>query len=367
MTVVEASTYSEEGVIDVRNVACEALLAQRVEQKLKGSRIQAVANKIHVAIPVKRDNVERTPFIPDAVKSRVKYDKEDPERRKLERDYEQALDGIDVYSVDMKKNYILADDSWKYDVMPEFYNGKNVADFIDPDIEEKLEALEREEEALEAQGFYASDDEDEMVSVTSGLPKDGILTQLQLDTDEEEFRDAAAQIRKKKATMTKLSQEKNRLQNKPVIPRKKRHVTLDEFTHGMRKHGHDPSVLEKRAARMVEQKKTAWEEANARDAASSVAGGMDVDMDEGVEGAPPSRAALKRKAAAVTTRAPRTNRQMGGLATQQQSDKAVELRNFAQREPNRLAKASESDRHIPITRPKWMLAGKRKGGKTERR
>lgn len=59
---------------------------------------------------------------------------------------------------------MLADDSWKYDVIPEFLNGKNVADFIDPDIIEKLDALEREEEALEAQGFYASDEE-EMVGV----------------------------------------------------------------------------------------------------------------------------------------------------------------------------------------------------------
>lgn len=63
---------------------------------------------------------------------------------------------------------MLADDSWKYDVIPEFLNGKNVADFIDPDILEKLDALEREEEALEAQGFYASDEE-EMVSNPSGI------------------------------------------------------------------------------------------------------------------------------------------------------------------------------------------------------
>lgn len=63
---------------------------------------------------------------------------------------------------------MLADDSWKYDVIPEFLNGKNVADFIDPDIIEKLDALEREEEALEAQGFYASDEE-EMVGVTSKI------------------------------------------------------------------------------------------------------------------------------------------------------------------------------------------------------
>lgn len=33
-------------------------------------------------------------------------------------------------------------------------DGKNVADFIDPDILEKLEALEREEAMLEAEGYY---------------------------------------------------------------------------------------------------------------------------------------------------------------------------------------------------------------------
>jgi hypothetical protein len=36
-------------------------------------------------------------------------------------------------------------------------DGKNIADFVDPDIEEKLEALEREEERLEADGYYDND------------------------------------------------------------------------------------------------------------------------------------------------------------------------------------------------------------------
>ena len=44
--------------------------------------------------------------------------------------------------------------------MPEVQDGKNVADFIDPDIVAKLEALEEEEERLEAADFY--DDEDEV-------------------------------------------------------------------------------------------------------------------------------------------------------------------------------------------------------------
>lgn len=122
----------------------------------------------------------------------------------------------------------------------------------------------------------------------------------------------------------------------------------------MRKHGHDPSVLEKRASRLIEQKKSAWE--------SAQAAGGDMDMDVDMDAVPET--GVKARANA---RGPRSNRQLAGLATQAQSDKANSLRNFAQREPNRLAKASESDRHVPITRPKWMLAGKRKGGKTDRR
>lgn len=42
-------------------------------------------------------------------------------------------------------------------------DGKNVADFIDPDIAEKLDALEREEERLQAEGFY--DSEEDMVKL----------------------------------------------------------------------------------------------------------------------------------------------------------------------------------------------------------
>jgi nucleolar GTP-binding protein len=348
--VVEASTYSEEGLMEVRNKACELLLAHRVEQKLRGNRIEAVANKIHVAVPQKRDDVERTPFIPDAVKSRVKYDAEDPNRRKLEKDTEQEMGTnpwLGIYTQDLRRDWQLADDSWKYDIQPELYNGKNVADFIDPDIMEKLEALEREEEQLEAQGFYASEEEE------------------MLDSDEEEFLDAADQVRSRKAEIKKISQDKRKQQNKPVIPRKKRHVTLDEFTHGMRKVGHDPITLEKRASRLMEGKKAAWEASEAeRIEAGGSDGGMEVDGDAAMEDDQPvdtsrraRRAAAKSKGSALPA----------GLASQGQLTKAKELRMFAQREPNRHARASESDRHIPITRPKWMLAGKRKGGTTDRR
>ena len=48
----------------------------------------------------------------------------------------------------MAENYILENDEWKFDIMPEIIDGKNIADFIDPDVEEKLEALEAERDKL---------------------------------------------------------------------------------------------------------------------------------------------------------------------------------------------------------------------------
>ena len=63
------------------------------------------------------------------------------------------------------ENYLLQNPDWKEDVIPEIMDGKNIADFIDPDIMEKLEALEREEEKLQADGFY--DEEEDMVCISS--------------------------------------------------------------------------------------------------------------------------------------------------------------------------------------------------------
>ena len=176
---VQVSCYSEEGVMDLKNKACDALLAQRVDAKLKGNKINTIINRIHVAQPKPRDEVVREPFIPEVVKLRKKFDKSDPDRRKLERDIELEEGGAGVYNINLKsvyndfcchvvvlncdaENYHLANDEWKNDVIPEIMDGKNIADFVDPDIAEKLEALEREEEMLEAEGFY--EDHEDMVS-----------------------------------------------------------------------------------------------------------------------------------------------------------------------------------------------------------
>jgi nucleolar GTP-binding protein len=52
-------------------------------------------------------------------------------KRKLEKDIEEEMG--DDYILDLKKNYDLPDD-YKYDIIPEIWEGHNIADYIDRDI-----------------------------------------------------------------------------------------------------------------------------------------------------------------------------------------------------------------------------------------
>lgn len=64
VTLLSMSTISEEGVMTVKTEACNQLLAQRVEVKMKNKKAKDVMNRLHVAIPTQRDQKERPPCIP---------------------------------------------------------------------------------------------------------------------------------------------------------------------------------------------------------------------------------------------------------------------------------------------------------------
>ena len=104
---VQISCSTTEGVMELKNKACDALLAHRVETKLKGNKINSIINRIHVAVPKARDDVERPAFIPDAVKDRKKYDKNDSERRRLLKDVELEEGGPGVFNINLKSELLL--------------------------------------------------------------------------------------------------------------------------------------------------------------------------------------------------------------------------------------------------------------------
>lgn len=212
--IIPMSTLTDEGVVEVKTRACDELLAQRVELKLKGKKMPDILNRLHLAVPKPRDVVERPPWIPPGAKiktssvstvSAMELDQEvEPQnksahtastKKKLERDIK--LEMGDDYFLDLKKNYLLPNEEEKYDIIPEIFEGKNVADYIDPDIMRRLDELEREEETRMAAGIYESEPEDPEVLAT---------------------RKMAVAVRRKKVLLRKQSWDK-RTRNYPIMPR----------------------------------------------------------------------------------------------------------------------------------------------------
>jgi len=154
--MIQMSNLSGDGITDVRAKACDILLDHRLTQKAKDpKKAEAIMDKLHVAQPKKRDNIVREVTIPDTVLQGVK--KTGPTIKELQEEY----GGAGRFYIPEEEHYMLEKEDWRYDKWPEFYQGKNVADFYDADIEAKLNALEEEEDkilALEADNDAMEDD-----------------------------------------------------------------------------------------------------------------------------------------------------------------------------------------------------------------
>lgn len=321
--IMTTSCINDENVMNVRNKACEKLLASRIEQKLKGSaRVNNVLNKIHVSKPVARDDVKREAFIPEAVKALKKYDVTDPNRRRLARDIEEENGGAGVYNINLHDAYLLEDDEWKNDKMPEVLDGKNVYDFLDPDIAAKLKALEEEEENLEKEGFYDSDSEIE-------------------DDEVEDIREKAAWIRNKQQKMINEARSRKALKNGGTMPRSKITKSYAEMEAHLSSLGHDVSTLKSRKA----DKMAAFD---------YVESGIDVVQQE-LDSSSTKQSVFK------------SDRLNDGVADGALRSKAERLAKLQRRERNRMARQGEGDRHATASLPKHLFSGKRGSGKTDRR
>lgn len=339
--LLQLSCNTQEGVQEVKNAACERLLADRVAQKLKagtsssgavGGRLADVMTRIHVAQPM--GGATQETFIPEAVKLMKKYDKEDPERRKLARDVEAENGGAGVFNVDLRADYILDNPEWKHDRIPEIYDGKNVYDYIDPDIEAKLQALEEEEERLEAEGYYDSDEEID-------------------DAEEADIRVKAEIIREKQALIRNESRMK-RVKNRAVLPRKALKKSLSQLDNALDEMGIDTTDLQLRARSSTVTRGRSMSRSRL---GTEDSGAMDIDQTP--------RERLRSKSRARSQ--PATNRREDGVQDMETRTKAERVAKLGQRKMNRMARQGEADRHIGATLPKHLFAGKRTMGKASHR
>lgn len=195
VTVMEMSTVTDLGVMEVKTEACERLLSFRVDQKMRSKKVDGLLNRLHVAVPKPRDDKPRPPCIPESVL--VKRQVKESRKRKLEREIE--LEEGDDYVLDLKKTYTEIPEEERYDIIPEIWEGHNIADYIDPEIFDKLEALEREEEIREETGMY-------------------VVPKIEFTETMREIKALALQIRHKKAII-KDEARVNKQSRKPVMPR----------------------------------------------------------------------------------------------------------------------------------------------------
>ena len=133
--------------------------------------------------------------------------------KKTARDLMWENGGPGVWAPDYRAQYDLKDDEWRFDAIPEIIDGKNISDYIDPDIEAKLLALEHEEDQLIA----------ELEAAAMGEEPES-----DLDSEEEA---AVMAIRERKKIVRKDSRMNN-TGNKSILPRAARNRMKDKHTPG---------------------------------------------------------------------------------------------------------------------------------------
>ncbi|GAB4823643.1 hypothetical protein N2152v2_010689 [Parachlorella kessleri] len=354
--LVTMSTLTEEGVGAVKQVACDRLLNSRVEIKLKGKRVSDVVNRIHVAVPKARDNLARPPVIPPGVEAaRARRDAGD--KRRTEKELQEEQGGAGVYNADVRKLYDLKDPSWKYDIMPEIIDGHNVLDFVDPDIDARLEALEREEDLLAEQAQQQ---------------QDGAMDDNEDLAFEEQH--TLQQIRGRKAKLVAEHRRKKAAgDNSARMPRtvvdRDRARTAEAMAATLESMGLDASAAVTRARSQSRGRELR------RKRARSAAG--DVDMaDAGAAEPEPkkrvhsSKSRSMSRGRALSMAAPEVGK---GFKDSVQKNKAIKMSDKQQRlfgkggKARVAARKGEADRHVPNFKPKHLFSGKRPKGTTDRR
>lgn len=335
--LVESSTVTEEGITLVKEKACGMLMAQRVEMKMKSKNATGLMNRLHVAVPRPRDNKVREAAIPPSVLAKLAekaktqemvIDEPKPEISitfggPMSTDIDTQWNPRDFSSFDddLREKYLLKNPEWRFDIIPEIIDGKNIADFLDPDIEELLDRLEQEEVEQLQEIANSMDDDDE----------------IQLTEEEQAL---LKEVKETKAIMIKDSRLKQRNNNAP-LPRKAmadRNQPSDLEKH-LTDMGIDPSRAVSRA-RSVSRGRSSSRKGSK---SPSVSVGMKRNRDD--VGFSPGE----------------------GLRDPKQKKLAMKKDRKEQNKLGKAGKKGDSDRNIVVKNTKHLLTGKRGMGTNQRR
>jgi len=336
--VMFLSTVNETGVMEVKTEACERLLSFRVDQKMRTKKVDNILNRLHVAMPAPRDEKVRAPCIPAEALARLEKNAVKAERtRKLEKEIEDEMG--DDYTLDLQKNYSEIAEEERHDIIPEFWEGHNIADYIDTEIFEKLEELERAEGLREEGGVY-------------------ILPDMSMDETLKEIREMATQIRGKRFQLRDVKRLSSR-KNKPVIPRhmqpKVRDRSVGKLRETMENLGVDMSGTENAnfTKSVVDLRRGVVQVGNKKDGTKKPL----LDKES---------SAVVRKTGLPLKRAPARNT-MGVKNVAMKKKLHIMAKRDIAKKVTRMGLKGEADRFIGTKMPKHLFSGKRGNGSTDRR
>ncbi|XP_060530614.1 nucleolar GTP-binding protein 1 [Cylas formicarius] len=327
--ILPMSTVTNEGVMEVKMEACEKLLSFRVDKKMRTKKVDSILNRLHVAMPKPRDSKARPPCIPETVQIK-RLEQAAKRKRKLERDIE--IEEGDDYVLNLKKHYTDIPENEREDIIPEIWEGHNIVDYIDADIFEKLEELEKEEELREATGMY-------------------VVPKIELDETMQEIQKLALQIRHKKAIL-KDEARINKQSKKPVVPRTSRAKAKDRSVSKLRKN------MENLGVDMSETENANFTRTQSKGRSiGPVAKRARMDTGKS-ENMPVIRASTMSKP-------PRNEQGVKDLVMKKKLSKIAHR--AISKKVAKMGLKGEADRFIGNKMPKHLFSGKRGVGKTDRR
>jgi len=92
VSMVPMSNISEEGIAQVKEIACDKLMQQRTELILNSHKNDDdILKRVHVAMPVPRDDKERLPHIPETINEVNEFAKKKEEEWQFQKNFIKTL------------------------------------------------------------------------------------------------------------------------------------------------------------------------------------------------------------------------------------------------------------------------------------
>lgn len=279
------------------------------------------------------------------VKPERKREEVEQERTTL-KEMQEQYGGAGVFNFPMQEHFLLDNPDWKYDQVPEIMDGKNIMDFVDEDILEKLEKLELEEQMV---------------------PEE--MEEEQMDDEEKKLWKARKEITSKR----KLLKEEHKLRVNNAVHLHRPTVTDMKEDLGEKK-GIDTTFLEERMKKrdaQLQKRKVSRHKSLTRVAQDLHDESNDMEDEQGRPICSYPLEQQTRRAAVKATNKTRSLSRTRVKGTQIQKTAQEEAMDRVKRKLQRYdkneAKAGEGDRKIYNHMPKHLFSGKRKQGKHDYR